>query len=695
MFARYVTLCNELSLKVNPGGETVELADLEFIHCSVLSGADTAEAAALMKGDSITVRPNHEEDRKVEQERQRIQRESDKLFIEQMRGWFQRNRDGDLPFCPALGYELVVLDCRSVSAEPPSSESSALVSDLSLPASELRSSGSSSASSKKRKRNHGQQQHQHLKREHKNQPTQLMCHGPLVSRRCPWLGELIRQARIERDKKLQQRQREQPQHLPPARGDDPDGIENGQQDPQLPPDCHGGQPDVVLVDDEPPQDNPGGNIQAADDVAVVRADDDANRDRDRQPPFPPAPQGHLVQQIDSDEFWDAKMLEDDDDDFDDGSVAADGGANRAVSGDEPPRLPAEATGAVVVTLRYPKDAVKLLLEYLYTNRAVDLGHDAFVTACRTKPTHIQGPVPPFSVGTSTSRRRWPNRGEPAVLYATAVALVKLALEAGLPRLALMAEVAASQLVTSANIVEALSFCHETRSELGRDLDRLRKATMSVILRPASHSTQGSVWVYPSFRHELKEKRHVLVPTLLSGTMEALLDAAASAPAAAAASPHHHSGSSGKSHHHAISHHQQQRYKRLQEQFVRYDPEEWRTSVFRGFKYLDRLDKLKREEERKKRRLELHRREGDSLASIGGGADPSDDFDSDAAVMDAQPPPRRKSRRAAAAAAAAALDTSGQHNAGKRVTFGAGAAAAAGGGGGRNRGGERASRRRHL
>jgi hypothetical protein len=474
-----------------------------------------------------------------------------------------------------------------------------------------------------------------------------------VSRRCPWLGELIRKARLERDKKLQRHEPPEPRQIPPARPE--------------------GQPDVVLLDDEP-RAPPGAAGQAADDVAVVRADGGGGEQA-----LPPVPRGNVVQHNDSDEFWDAKMLDEDEDD----------------GWHEPPKHPADA---VVVTLRHPEDAVKLLLEYLYTNRAVDLGHDAFVTACRTRPTHTQGPVPPFNFGSSTSRRRWPNRGEPAVTYQTAVALVKLAFEAGLPRLALMAEVAASQLVTTANAVEALSFCHEARSELGRDLERLRKATMGLILR------HGNVWVYPSFRHELKERRHVLVPTLISGTVEALVDAAAAAPPGASGSSHHHSGSAGKGHHHhASTVLQTQRYKKLQDQFVRYDSDEWRSGVFHRFRYLDRADKARRDDERKKRRLEMLRREGDAPVDslhFAVAADASDGFDSDAAVLNAHPPPRRKSRRAAAAAAAAALDTHHGHASGKRVTFAAAGGGAGAAGGGRHRagggaGGERPSRRRHA
>jgi hypothetical protein len=344
---------------------------------------------------------------------------------------------------------------------------------------------------------------------------------------------------------------------------------------------------------------------------------------------------------------------------------------------ERPSADATHTSPLSVTLRHPEEAVRLLLEYLYTNRAVDLGHDAFVTGCRTKPSHSKGPVCPFVIGTGTSRRRWPNRGEPTVSYGTAVALVRLAFEAGLPRLALMGEVAASQLVKSDCVVEALSFCHEAKYELGRDLERLRKAAMDVVLRPSSHHSKQGVWVYPSFRHELKEKRNVLVPTLISGTMEALSDAATAAATAAAALKLSHHGH-GRSAVLPLS------YQKLQNQFVKYDTEEWRSTVHKSFRQLDRLDKSRREEERRKRRHEM--KKSHPAPALEGAA--SDDFDSDAAVTDSLVPPlpRRAVRRAAWVAAAAALDTSGNnhhpgHSSNKRVVFAPGVGG--GGGGGNN------------
>lgn len=171
---------------------------------------------------------------------------------------------------------------------------------------------------------------------------------------------------------------------------------------------------------------------------------------------------------------------------------------------------------------HPPDAARLLLEYCYTNRVVPLGQDAFLVSCRTKGDRrnpFAGPVSPYHNHSSRSRG-WPNQGEPVVSFSVALAGIALAEEAKMKRLSLMCEVAASQLVESCNVVEALSRCTAQEKLTGNPLPRLRKAAVGVMF---SGGQRGVVDLTrtPTFRRALEEKSSTLVPALLIGTMEAM------------------------------------------------------------------------------------------------------------------------------------------------------------------------------
>lgn len=171
------------------------------------------------------------------------------------------------------------------------------------------------------------------------------------------------------------------------------------------------------------------------------------------------------------------------------------------------------------------DAVRLLLEYCYTNRVVSLGQQAFLKACRTKEDRrnplmpFTGPVAPY-YSHSSRTRGWPNGGLPVVSFAVALAGISLAEEANLPRLSLMCEVAASELVTSSNVVEALGRCTAQEKQTGNTLPLLRKAAMSVMFENGSRGVV-EMCRKPTFRRALEEKTASLVPSLLAGTMEAV------------------------------------------------------------------------------------------------------------------------------------------------------------------------------
>lgn len=173
-----------------------------------------------------------------------------------------------------------------------------------------------------------------------------------------------------------------------------------------------------------------------------------------------------------------------------------------------------------VTIRdHSPEAVKLLLEYCYSNRVFALGQEAFVQACKTKPQKHAGPIAPFPISSSGSRK-WPKNGFPTLSLSVALAGISLAEEAGIPRLSLMCEVAASQLLSSTNVVKALTLCSSQKGKTGNDLPRLRKAAIELVLRsgPRGISELGRSQL---FRRALDDQRAMIVPTLLQGTMEAV------------------------------------------------------------------------------------------------------------------------------------------------------------------------------
>lgn len=204
-----------------------------------------------------------------------------------------------------------------------------------------------------------------------------------------------------------------------------------------------------------------------------------------------------------------------------------------------------------IVLNYPPEAVKILLEYCYTNRVHALGMEAFLTSLRTKPDQKKmiGPVPPFP------QRRWPNKGEPSITFEVAISALKLADEASLPRLALMCEVAAASLVSTSNVVEALILCNDMKRKSGNGLPRLQKAAMETVL------TSRTVMILPSFVNALRENAEALVPTLLSGVSEAIVVPEAE------------------------------------------EENTWRDKAFEAFERVDLDDELCRERERRKRRQE--------------------------------------------------------------------------------------------
>lgn len=165
---------------------------------------------------------------------------------------------------------------------------------------------------------------------------------------------------------------------------------------------------------------------------------------------------------------------------------------------------------------HPPDAVKILLEYCYTNRVISLGREAFQSACNPMAGEDDSAVPPVN-------RKWPDGGKPKVSFFVALAGISIAEEAGIPRLSLMCEVAATRLIdTTHDVVEALNLCTAQEKLTGNPLTKLRKAAMLLVFQRGQRGVTDMCRT-PTFRRALEEKSFLLVPSLLHGTRELVQD----------------------------------------------------------------------------------------------------------------------------------------------------------------------------
>jgi len=173
----------------------------------------------------------------------------------------------------------------------------------------------------------------------------------------------------------------------------------------------------------------------------------------------------------------------------------------------------------VPIVHHSPGVVKLLLEFLYTNRCVPLGYEAFVAGSRSRAVNPH-PVPrTYSAYGNNKRTAWPNRGEPMLTMDMALAAITLGEEAGVNQFTLMCEVAASQLITHHNVLDALSKCTSQAHKSGNKLNILRKSAASYLLRkPVLDELSKS----RLFLKNLTEKREHVVPALLHGTRESVV-----------------------------------------------------------------------------------------------------------------------------------------------------------------------------
>lgn len=463
VFSRYAEFCSEHSKT------KIEDSDLEFFHCQLLNADDTAEASALMKNDKIQVRKDRSAERETQQELKRLQRETDREYFKQLRHI--------MPDCGGSKLCDVIFDCQGKIVDESGRNQQVL-------------------------------------------STTVRGNSVVLEKRCRWLGDKIQAAREERKR---QNLMTLPRPNQVKIDEDEDGNEHDQscvsiqEVKNIVANPSAGSPEDVHHGEIREQPKEASGIHRDDDMDEhMEEEEEEDDDEILGYPVPknrPQPEGPMVARAGG-----ATEIEndDDDDDDDDASAASDnhrGSRSRSpvMASSEANQQSANNSNMLWVPIpNHSPEALKILLEYCYTNRVVPLGQDAFVQSCKTKPTNSKdGPVSPYA-----GSRRWPNGGLPQVSFSVALAGIAIAEEAGLHRLSLMCEVAASNLVSSSTAIEALSMCTRQREATGNPLPRLREVAMFIVLRGIRQNT--GIQDTPMFRRAVELRKTSIVPTLFSG-----------------------------------------------------------------------------------------------------------------------------------------------------------------------------------
>lgn len=450
VFNRFVEFVTEKSRDKEP----LSITDLEFVHNEILSGKDTAEGSALMKDDRIKVRRQRQHLREEKREREIMQKKSDHYYFKHLRSLLT---DASSPG----GNFDVVFDCVG---ELPS--------------------------------------------EHE-QCNLVKAHASVIQRRCGWLGDIIRKAREEKKQKS----------LCKIATDDEDDAVKPDIVPRMVSQTHTIEKDSTTT-------SKVGDI--ADDVMQVESTSQGPTD------VSPSNRHAISDFVGDGTSFDAVECVDDDDAVrpcqlnrenteqissgaaevvavDDDLSVEDSGvvACRDRSLDSPfRRMQSHSSQANVgantnmlwVTLKdhHPK-AVRLLLEYCYTNRCVPLGEEAFFQSSK-------GAVCPS----------FTNYGIPTISLPLALAAIRLAEDACMPRFSLMCEIAASNLVSKSTVLEALSLCSTQEVKSGNRLPILRKSAISLLLqRPVLNEVVET----NRFINTLKKESEAVVPSLLLGAKD--------------------------------------------------------------------------------------------------------------------------------------------------------------------------------
>jgi len=465
VFEQYVKFVNSKKKKPKSTNRSssskltdIKMSDLEFMHVQLLDATQTVEASAMMKNDHIKVYKERSKERQTKIEIIRQQRESDRKYFNDLRQLLPNPSLSDsLPFGLGSGNNNKGGGCD-------------VVLDC---RGKLKDEGGRSQAVL---------------------ATTVRANSVVISQRCKWLG-----LKISSVKEDARRRAEMTVDV------DEDVDEQGGDEKEAPSNLES-QKSSGMSDDEEDDDIIMGEEGA---VANRRAVDDNN-----------APGSGVSKVEDYDEDDDNKPPAVKVKAAKKKSPAASGGSGGGGNLDS--ASSSAFPNSIWVSLDHSPQAVKLLLEYCYTNRVQSLGQEAFVKGSKYPIAKEvgpiakhDGPVPPYK------KHDWPMGGSPTVSLYLALAGITLAEEAHMPRLSLMCEIAASQLVNEHNVIDVLCACQVQQQSTGNRLPILRKAAMLDCIYNRGSSGVESLSKKESFKVGIEERRGLVISSLLDGTIEVM------------------------------------------------------------------------------------------------------------------------------------------------------------------------------
>ena len=436
--------------------DKLQLEDIEFVHMDVLQYSEvssmTADQCALMKGDDIVVQKNRAKERMAKERLQQVQKEIDLIFYRQMRG------------------SLMPMSSNTTvsSSEAPSSPSSTNA------VTELSGEKSNSADVVFVLEHQNHTNDNVLQQQNK---IEVKAHSYILAKRCPYLWNLVEKARQslaeenERSENLNQQGQAYKNNI--------NGVDN-----------------VVPAQQQQ--------------VFTIEQDDTANGD------FNHRSNCHENEQRDDSSInsTTAKVEDDDDDNDETRSLFYKMTSNKDdtcsnISSNSPPVFSSQKRSRsilrVLMKQQYTAEALKLLLEFCYTNRCIACGQEAFEVSC-------PGAVSPYY------DKGWPMFGQPLISMTVALAGIVIGEESSMPKFSLMCEIAASHLINHKNVLEALSLCSTQALKSGNRLEILRNRATAYLLRTP---VLDELSLDKPFMSNLNKNREQVVPALLHGTRESI------------------------------------------------------------------------------------------------------------------------------------------------------------------------------
>ena len=462
VFEQYVKFVN--SKKKKPKGSSnssrltdIKMSDLEFMHVQLLDASQTVEASAMMKNDHIKVYRERSKERQTKIEIIRQQRESDRKYFNDLRQLLPNPSLSD-----SLPFGLGGSNNKGGGCD--------VILDC---RGKLKDEGGRSQAVL---------------------ATTVRANSVVISQRCKWLGLKISSVKedarrraemtVDVDEDVDDEQlggeKEAPSNLDSQKSS---GMSDDEEDDDIIMGEEGAVTNRRAVDDN---NAPGSGVSKVEDYD----EDDDNK--------PPAVKVKAAKKKSP-------------------ASSGNGGGGQLDSASS-----SAFPNSIWVTLDHSPQAVKLLLEYCYTNRVQSLGQEAFVKGSKYPIAKEvgpiakhDGPVPPYK------KHDWPMGGSPTVSLYLALAGITLAEEAHMPRLSLMCEIAASQLVNEHNVIDVLCACQVQQQSTGNRLPILRKAAMLDCIYNRGSSGVESLSKKESFKNGIEERRGLVISSLLDGTIEVM------------------------------------------------------------------------------------------------------------------------------------------------------------------------------